>query len=207
MTALVSALLSCCPVQANLSVSDWKSESLAPATTFVSCPACNSETHNQDIYLDKLWHMEHRLGHSLNKHRTNLRPHRPKWKEVCSTSHARTNICVTEGTKVLHIISNAHEKNEVVLGRTHQPPQRRPMGLACRHWETIRQEKTTRETSQAVEGRPGQILERHIPRVNMAAQCWWWRRIDMFVLQIYIYEGHLQRPICRWSRAHLVTSQ
>ena len=24
-----------------------------------------------------------------NKHRTNLRPHRPKWKEVCSASHTR----------------------------------------------------------------------------------------------------------------------
>ena len=25
-----------------------------------------------------------------NKHSTNVQPHRPKWKEVCSTSHART---------------------------------------------------------------------------------------------------------------------
>ncbi len=24
-----------------------------------------------------------------NKHRTNLQPHRPKWKEVCSTSHTK----------------------------------------------------------------------------------------------------------------------
>ena len=24
-----------------------------------------------------------------NKHRTNLRPHKPKWKEVCSTSHTK----------------------------------------------------------------------------------------------------------------------
>ena len=28
-------------------------------------------------------------GHSRNKHRTNLRPHRPKWKEVCYTSHTK----------------------------------------------------------------------------------------------------------------------
>ena len=27
--------------------------------------------------------------HTSNKHRTNLRPHRPKWKEVCSTSHTK----------------------------------------------------------------------------------------------------------------------
>ena len=38
----------------------------------------------------QLWHLVHRPGHWPNKHRTNLRPHRPKWKEVCSTSH--TNI-------------------------------------------------------------------------------------------------------------------
>ena len=54
-----------------------------------------------------------------------------------------------------------YEKNEVVLGRAHQPPQRRPMDLACHHLETIGQEKTTRETSQVAERRPGQILERH----------------------------------------------
>ena len=52
-------------------------------------------------------------------------------------------------------------KNEMVLGRAYQPPQRRPMDLVCHHLETILQEKTTRETSQAVERRPRQILERH----------------------------------------------
>ena len=35
------------------------------------------------------------------------------------------------------------------------------MDLACHHLETICQEKTTSKTSQAVERRPGQILERH----------------------------------------------
>ena len=53
------------------------------------------------------------------------------------------------------------ETNEVVLGGAHRPLQRRAMDLACHHLETIRQEKMTRETSQAVERRPGQILERH----------------------------------------------
>ena len=65
-----------------------------------------------------------------------------------------TNIWVRD------IISNVR-KNEMVLGRAHQPPQRRPMDLACHHLETIRQENTTRKTSKAVERRPGQILERH----------------------------------------------
>ena len=49
----------------------------------------------------------------------------------------------------------------MVLGRAYQPPQRRPMDLARQHLETMWQENTTRETSQAVERRPGQILERH----------------------------------------------
>ena len=42
----------------------------------------------------------------------------------------------------------------MVLGRAYQPPQRRQMDLARHHLETIWQEKTTRETSQAVERRP-----------------------------------------------------
>ena len=42
----------------------------------------------------------------------------------------------------------------------YQPPQRRSMDHACYHLETIWQETTTRETSQAVGRRPGQILER-----------------------------------------------
>ena len=37
----------------------------------------------------QLWHMVQRPGHWPNKHRTNLRLHRPKWKEVCSTSHTK----------------------------------------------------------------------------------------------------------------------
>ena len=35
------------------------------------------------------------------------------------------------------------------------------MALACHRLETMRQEKMTRETSQAVERQPGHILERH----------------------------------------------
>ena len=53
------------------------------------------------------------------------------------------------------------EKNEIVLGRAHQLPQRIRTDLACHHLETISQENTTRETSQAVDTRPGQILEGH----------------------------------------------
>ena len=38
---------------------------------------------------------------------------------------------------VLFHIDNGYEKNEMVLGRTYQPPQRRPMDLAYHHLETI----------------------------------------------------------------------
>ena len=74
----------------------------------------------------------------------------------------KTNIGVRERTTVIHPVYNQHcEKNEMVLDRAYNPPQRRSMDLACHHLEAIRQEKTTREASQAVERRPGQILERH----------------------------------------------
>ncbi len=66
----------------------------------------------------------------------------------------KTNIWVRERTKVIDII-NTVRKNEMVLGRAYQPPQRQPMYHAL-----TRKEKTTRETSQAVERRPGHILER-----------------------------------------------
>ena len=49
----------------------------------------------------------------------------------------------------------------MVLGRAYQPSRRQPIDLACHHLETIWQEETTRETSQAVERRPVQILDRH----------------------------------------------
>ena len=58
----------------------------------------------------------------------------------------------------------------MVLGRAYQPPQRRPMDLAYHHLETTRKEKTTRETSQAVERRPGQILERQDMAEDSAIQ-------------------------------------
>ena len=45
------------------------------------------------------------------------------------------------------------ENIEMVLGRAHQPPKK-PMDKACLHLETIRQEKTTMETSPTVERRP-----------------------------------------------------
>ena len=47
----------------------------------------------------------------------------------------RTNIWVRERTKLIDIIYT--EKNEMVLGRAYQPPQRRPMDLARHHLETI----------------------------------------------------------------------
>ena len=48
----------------------------------------------------------------------------------------RTNIWVRERTKVVDIMYTVR-KNEMVLGRAYQPPQRQPMDLACHHLETI----------------------------------------------------------------------
>ena len=50
----------------------------------------------------------------------------------------KTNIWIRDRTKVEDIISNVR-KNEVALGRTHQPHQRRPMDLTCHDLDTIRQ--------------------------------------------------------------------
>ena len=81
-----------------------------------------------------------------------------------------------EETRFRH---NQHcQKNEMVLGRAHQPPQRRPMDLACHHLDTMRQERTTRKTSQAVQRQPGQILEGHdlvedsARQDNLEIECW-----------------------------------
>ena len=127
----------------------------------------------------QLWHMVHRHGHWPNKHRTNLRGRRPKWKEVCSTSHTKIEIpTYGSGRGKSHRYNPHCKKNEMVLGRAYQPPHRRPMDLACHHLETIWQEKTTRETSQAVERRSRQVLERHdmaeesTRQGNLETACW-----------------------------------
>ena len=50
----------------------------------------------------------------------------------------RTNIWVKERAKLIYIyIIYTVRKNEMVLGRAYQPPQRRPMDLARHHLETI----------------------------------------------------------------------
>ena len=48
----------------------------------------------------------------------------------------RTNIWVMDGTTVIYIISNVR-KNKLVLGRAHQPPQKRQMDFACHHSESL----------------------------------------------------------------------
>ncbi len=50
-----------------------------------------------------------------------------------------TNIWVRERTKVRY--NQQCEKNEMVPGRAHQPPQRRQMDLVCRRLETIYDKK------------------------------------------------------------------
>ena len=43
------------------------------------------------------------------------------------------------------------EKNDIGLGKAHQVPHTRPMGLTCRHLEKTRQEKTTTENRQPIQ--------------------------------------------------------
>ena len=110
--------------------------------------------------------------HWPHKHRTNLRPHISK---VCSRSHTRLERPTSglwRGQKS-DIISNVR-----TMKCSHQPPQRRQMDHACHHLETTWQEKMTRNTSQEVERRPGQILERHdliedsTRQANLEEACW-----------------------------------
>ena len=48
----------------------------------------------------------------------------------------KTNVWVREKKKVIDINQQC-EKDEMVLSRAYQPPQRRPMDHACYHLETI----------------------------------------------------------------------
>ena len=81
----------------------------------------------------------------------------------------KTNIWVRERNKI-HRYNQQCEENEMVLGRAYQPPQRRPMDLANHHLETICQENTTRETSQAVERRAGKYCSDRIWQHNSTRQ-------------------------------------
>ena len=56
-------------------------------------------------------------------------------RSMLTHNDRKTNIWVRERTKVIDIINT--EKNEMVLGRAYQLPQRRPMDLACHHLGTI----------------------------------------------------------------------
>ena len=49
-----------------------------------------------------------------------------------------------QGENKRQINDQRYEKNEVVLGNAHPPPDRLSMGIACHHLETIRQETLTR---------------------------------------------------------------
>ena len=120
----------------------WQAERHTPNTGISSKPTFPSAWRNRctTLVCCQMWHMVQRPGHWSNKHRSNLRQHRPKWKEVSSTSH--TNIerpTSGSGRGQSHRYNQHCETNEMVLGRVYQPPQRRPMDLACHRLETISQ--------------------------------------------------------------------
>ena len=81
--------------------------------------------------------------------------------EVSTYKDRKTNIWVREMTKVIDIISNVSQMKWSWAGHINHLKDDRSMDLACHHLETIWQEKTTRETCQAVERRTGQMPERH----------------------------------------------
>ena len=102
--------------------------------------------------------------HTDNSHRTSITNSLPDQKGRKYAQHhikGQKDQHLGQGEDKSHRHNQQCEDNEVVLGSSHQPSQRRPVDIACHHLETTRQENTTRETSQAVERRPGQILESH----------------------------------------------
>ena len=54
------------------------------------------------------------------------------------------------------------------------------MDLTCQQLDTIRQEKTTRDTSQAVERRPGQLLGDTIWQRTAQDRVTWRRHVEAF---------------------------
>ena len=91
----------------------------------------------------------------------------------------RTNIWVKGGgTKVIYIMYTMRNMKWSWAGHINRLKDKRWISRATMHLETIWQEKTTRETSQAVERRPGQILERHdmaedsTIQGNLETACW-----------------------------------
>ena len=96
-----------------------------------------------------------------------MRPHRPKRKEICSTSHTVIER-PTSGSGIGHksyIISNVRTM------KWSRADQRRPMDLAL-------EDHTTQVTSQMMEIRPEKILEGHdleedsTRHGNLATACW-----------------------------------
>ena len=70
-----------------------------------------------------------------------------------------TNVRVRERAQVIDIISNVRKLKWSCVGNINRLNDDRWASRATTY--TMRQEKTTWETSQAAERRPGQILERH----------------------------------------------
>ena len=89
----------------------------------------------------------------------------------------RTNIWVGERTKVIDIILTVR-KMKWSWARHINPLKDNRWTSRVTTWRPYSQEKTTRETSQAVERRPEQILERHdmaddsTRQGNLETACW-----------------------------------
>ena len=124
----------------------------------------------------QLWHLVQIKGHSPNKHIRNLRPHSLKWKEVCSTSHTRTQRAHVgrERSKGIDINNNARQMKWSWAGHINR--------LKYDRW-TSRGTATSwrpydKKRRQAEVRRPGQILEGHdmaedsTRLANLETACW-----------------------------------
>ena len=76
----------------------------------------------------QLWHMVQKPGHWPNKHRTNMRPPRPKWKDVWSTAHVAYYI-----TDPSFFCRSSVCRLPRVLRRLAEPP-----GASCRQMHKLK---------------------------------------------------------------------
>ena len=83
-------------------------------------------------------------GHSRNKHIKNCgRTYQHGNKYPQYHIQGQNDKYLGQGENKRHTNDQRYEKNEVVLGNAHPPPERLSMGIACHHLETIRQETLT----------------------------------------------------------------
>ena len=123
----------------------------------------------------------------------------------------RTNIWVRERTKLIDIIYTVGKMKWSWAGHINRLKDDRWTSRVTMHLETIWQENTTMETSQAVERRPGQIRERHDMAEDSTRQghlettCWGLRPTtghDGCLMMLELKRFILQQTFCYSENMH-----